>query len=178
MPEKQRTKSMKVLVAIDNSECSAAAISAIADRSWPPATTFEIVTVIEPLAAQYCFAGAPAISTIVEAERQIWDHCQKMIDDKVAHLGVIFGHGRVKGKVIEGCIAESIVDHARETNSDLIVVGSHGRTGIKRFLLGSVAARVASLSPCSIEIVKEKQASTAPINANCDEEEKRLKAHH
>jgi nucleotide-binding universal stress UspA family protein len=50
-----------------------------------------------------------------------------------------------------------IVDEARKWSADLIVLGSHGHTGMKRLLLGSVASSVVSHAPCSVEIVRRKQ---------------------
>jgi nucleotide-binding universal stress UspA family protein len=168
---------MKVLVAIDNSDCSSAAVNAVADRSWPTATKFEVITVVEPLAAQYCFAGARNLDSMLEVEKQILEYSQQVVDGKVAQLAAIFGKGRVSGKVIEGPIADTIIDHAREEKCDLIVVGSHGRTGIKKFLLGSVATKVASHAPCSIEIVKEKSAHTEDESAGA-KADMILEAHH
>jgi nucleotide-binding universal stress UspA family protein len=168
---------MKVLVAIDNSECSSAAVNAVADRSWPTATTFEVITVVEPLAAQYCFAGARSLDSMIEVERQILDYSQTVVDGKVKQLAAIFGKGRVSGQVIEGSVADTIIDHARESHADLIVVGSHGRRGIQKFLLGSVAGRVASQAPCSIEIVKEKVAHSA-TDSEGEKENMILEAHH
>jgi nucleotide-binding universal stress UspA family protein len=53
-----------------------------------------------------------------------------------------------------GDIREKIIDAAEEWGADLIVVGSHGRSGIPRFLLGSVAEFVARHAKCSVEIVR------------------------
>ena len=50
-----------------------------------------------------------------------------------------------------------IIDEAKKWNADLIVVGSHGRTGLTRLLLGSVAQAIVVHGPCSIEVVREKQ---------------------
>ena len=44
---------------------------------------------------------------------------------------------------------------------DLIVVGSHGYSGIKRWLLGSVAQSVVSHAPCSVEVVRHKLSDAA-----------------
>ncbi|MEW6736880.1 MAG: universal stress protein [Acidobacteriota bacterium] len=49
-----------------------------------------------------------------------------------------------------------IVDEATEWAADLIVVGSHGYTGLKRLLLGSVSQFVVSHAPCSVEVVRPK----------------------
>jgi len=49
-----------------------------------------------------------------------------------------------------------IIDEADEWGADLIVVGSHGHTGIKKWLLGSVAQSVVSHAPCSVYVVRER----------------------
>jgi len=168
---------MKVLIAIDNSECSAAAVNAVADRSWPPGTTFEVITVCEPVSVNYCYAGACALGSMEEIDLQVHKYCSSLVDDIATRLKAIFGKGRVSSQVIQGPIAESIIEHAKESQADLIVVGSHGRTGIKRFLIGSVAGKVVGASPCSIEVVREKQVRTEKKAAAADKA-MLLVAHH
>lgn len=56
--------------------------------------------------------------------------------------------------LIEGEPAQAIVDFAKRKEADLIVVGSHGRTGIGRFVMGSVAELVARRAACPVLIVK------------------------
>jgi nucleotide-binding universal stress UspA family protein len=58
--------------------------------------------------------------------------------------------------VRQGDPRSAIVDEAEEWAADLIVVGSHGRTGIKRWLLGSVAQSLVSHAPCSVVVVRRK----------------------
>ncbi len=59
-----------------------------------------------------------------------------------------------KAFVLSGRPYETIIQTAQETKADLIVLGSHGRTGIEKFLMGSTAERVILLSSCSILVVK------------------------
>ena len=61
---------------------------------------------------------------------------------------------QVEGRVVEGRPDEAIVKAAEDTGADLIVVGSHGRTGLKRILLGSVAERVIGNANCPVLVVK------------------------
>jgi nucleotide-binding universal stress UspA family protein len=61
---------------------------------------------------------------------------------------------KVETAVEVGDIREKIIDCASDWDADLIVVGSHGRSGIPRFLLGSVAEFVARHAKCSVEIVR------------------------
>lgn len=149
---------MKVLIAIDGSECSAAAVDAVADRSWPAGTTFEVITVHEALAALYCYAGTYALDSIQDFDSQALEHDRALVRRKVLQLAAVFGKDRVTGQALEGIVADTIIDRAKDWQADLIVVGSHGRRGMKRLLLGSVACAVANLAPCSIEIVKDKVA--------------------
>jgi len=50
--------------------------------------------------------------------------------------------------------ATSIVDFAKELHADLIVIGTHGRTGVSRFLMGSVAEHVVRTAPCPVLVVR------------------------
>jgi nucleotide-binding universal stress UspA family protein len=52
--------------------------------------------------------------------------------------------------------SEAILAVAREIGADLIVMGTHGHTGLKHALLGSVAERTVRLAPCSVLTVKEE----------------------
>lgn len=54
----------------------------------------------------------------------------------------------------EGWPKDAILDEAERWGADLIVVGSHGRRGVRRFLLGSVSLAVAANARCSVEIVR------------------------
>jgi nucleotide-binding universal stress UspA family protein len=63
---------------------------------------------------------------------------------------------RAKGLALEGIPHERIVRAARSARADLIVLGTHGRTGLGRVFLGSVAARVVTLAPCPVLTVRAK----------------------
>lgn len=57
-----------------------------------------------------------------------------------------------------GDVRERIIDSAAKWNADLIVIGSHGQTGIRRFLLGAVAESVARHAKCSVEIIRAPES--------------------
>ena len=61
---------------------------------------------------------------------------------------------RAKTVLIEGVAAERIVAAARRRRADLIVIGTHGRTGLARLMLGSVASRVVATSGCPVLTVR------------------------
>jgi len=60
----------------------------------------------------------------------------------------------VEGEVVHGPAAEAIVATAAATGADLIVMGSHGRTGFERLVLGSNTERVLNRTPCAVLVVK------------------------
>lgn len=70
---------------------------------------------------------------------------------------------------VNGCAGREIIRYAREKQIDLIVLGTHGRTGISRVILGSVAESVVRLAPCLVMSVPdalfEKAAAPAVIEA-------------
>ena len=57
--------------------------------------------------------------------------------------------------------AEEIATAAAEAKSDLIILATHGRTGLDRYLIGSVAERVAHLAPCPVYLMRPVKATTA-----------------
>lgn len=63
---------------------------------------------------------------------------------------------KAEGLILSGKPAEAIINTAKEKNADLILLGSHGRTGLDRLLMGSVTERVIVLSPCAVMVVKTK----------------------
>ena len=63
---------------------------------------------------------------------------------------------RVKGLLLEGVAHERIAQAARARKEDLVVIGTHGRTGFAKLFLGSVASRVLAVSPCPVLTVRGK----------------------
>jgi nucleotide-binding universal stress UspA family protein len=60
----------------------------------------------------------------------------------------------VTPELVEGDPKSQIIDIAHEWRADMIVLGSHGRTGINRFLMGSVSQGVVRHAHCSVEIIR------------------------
>src|SRR5262245_17608012 len=68
----------------------------------------------------------------------------------------------VRHVFLEGDPATEIVRHARESGIDLIVMGTHGRTGLERLLMGSVAEKVMRDATCSVLVVKLPKGIAVP----------------
>jgi nucleotide-binding universal stress UspA family protein len=147
---------VKVLIAIDDSDCSDLALQSVSQNCWTTGTQFIIVTVIEPFSLQHTVSEAYYLEAAAQAQQDYSKYCQQFINSKVDHLKTKFVESKVEGKVIEGDVASSIIQEAEDQNVDLIVIGSHGRRGLQKFLLGSVAEKVVSHAPCSVQIAKQK----------------------
>lgn len=70
--------------------------------------------------------------------------------------------------VVFGYAARSIVEHASRLGVDLIVMGSHGRTGIAHVLLGSVAEAIVRTAPCPVLTVRERVNNTKRVTAHAE----------
>jgi nucleotide-binding universal stress UspA family protein len=80
-----------------------------------------------------------------DAQKQI----QKALD-RVQQAGV-----QGDGAIVEGVPFQTITDTAKDQNVDLIVMGTHGRTGLSHVLMGSVTEKVVRLAPCSVLVTKD-----------------------
>jgi nucleotide-binding universal stress UspA family protein len=144
---------MKVLVAIDDSKYSQAVIDSIASRPWWGDTKFLIFHVIViPTASDF-----PEWGFTVDAEwkEELAVEAQKLVFNQAAYLKEKLGQGMdIECKVVQGPACQCIAQVANDWDADLIVMGSHGRTGFNKFLVGSIAEGVLLRAPCSVEIVK------------------------
>ncbi len=84
---------------------------------------------------------------------------QKQLDRLVA--GAKTRGVRARGLLLEGVPHDRIVRAARSTRADLLVIGTHGRTGLARLFLGSVAARVIATATCPVLSVRAGTRSAA-----------------
>lgn len=145
---------MNILIAIDDSTFSDAAVSSVTERSWPEGSRFKLLSVVEPFHPEYAGWHTNYMPVAVEAQKELVEAAKTLVNERVVQLTDTFGRQNVEAEVREGYITDTILEAAKEWPADLIVVGSHGRTGITRLLLGSVSEAVVSQAPCSVEIVK------------------------
>ena len=79
---------------------------------------------------------------------------QEELRQKLDRLHAENGKVRVLHRLVEGEPVNEILNMALETSSDLIIIGTHGRTGVGRMLMGSVAEGVSRKAPCPVLTVK------------------------
>lgn len=149
---------MRVLIPIDGSECSKAAVDYVKERPWHKDDTFLLVHVVEPIPVDIGIAYIPGAYTPDDGAA---------FTQSEALLKVVEGElkstltNSIEYKVIAGPAKAEIVDLAAEWKADLIIMGSHGRKGFNRLLLGSVTEDVMKSSTCSVTIVKSAHCSKA-----------------
>lgn len=106
---------------------------------------------------EYSYVGAytPAVEEIVEEHRR---HLAKFVRDNFADLTKKV---RVTEIVEVGTTYDKIVEKARAENADMIVLSTHGRTGLMHVLIGSVAERVVRMADCPVVTVRPFKTAAA-----------------
>jgi nucleotide-binding universal stress UspA family protein len=138
----------RILCATDFSET--------ADAAWAAARELAS-TYRSELILVHVFTELPLYPDVAVLEVQrLWedqrDWVQRTLTERVSGATA---HGVNARWVLKtGTAPESIVEAATETRADLIVIGTHGRTGLSRLVIGSVAERVVRLAPCPVLTVK------------------------
>jgi nucleotide-binding universal stress UspA family protein len=145
---------MKILLAIDGSKFSELAVKAVMAQTNPSHTDVRVLHVIEPIpdyADGLSWGYGLQSANVLQEERE---QAQGM----VAHAAQELRDAgfQVETAVEVGDAKAVILDAAAQWPADLIVLGSHGRKGMERFLMGSVSEAVARHAPCSVQIVRSQ----------------------
>jgi nucleotide-binding universal stress UspA family protein len=143
---------MKILLAIDRSKFSEAAIQAVIARGRTKDTEVRVLHVVEPpwlLVVGDMGGYDPALEVA-------WDEERKQAQILVAKTAeTLRSHGmNVTTSVQQGDSQSTIIDASEEWHADLIVMGSHRRNALSRFLKGNVSGVIARHAHCSVEIVR------------------------
>jgi len=152
---------MRVLLAVDGSPCSDAAVTRVLTRFTPADTEVRVVHAVEWLKEMpFCFQygrGPSAAGDAVDSRNASFARAEALVD-RIC--------GRFERAGFSATVAtpdadprHGIVDEARRWKADLIVIGSHGRHGLDRLLVGSVAEGVLRHAPCGVEIVRDERAA-------------------
>ena len=134
----------KILVATDGSPCSLAAVERAVRFAAAYGGTIEVVSVIDVPAELY--GDAPDLAT--ELERLATGYADDAVQAAKAKGITATAH------VVEGVAYDIIPDLARSLGAQVIVVGSHGRTGMRRLLMGSVAEKIIGYASCPVLVAR------------------------
>jgi nucleotide-binding universal stress UspA family protein len=148
---------MKILLATDGSDCSAAAVNTVAEHPWPEGSELKIISAtdipnvpvteawVPPDSYYTAFDGAAK----ARADKAVKEAAERIKSGKASGLEIVT-------EIKDGHAKDVILNEAEKWGADLIVLGSHGYNGLERFLLGSVSRAVATQAHCSVEIVRQR----------------------
>jgi nucleotide-binding universal stress UspA family protein len=149
---------VRIIVGVDGSTDSQAALDEVAVRSWPKGSEVRLVAALDTVFTISPLPQEPEILKWFEVNnendvislRQVFES----LADKLRGLGLTVSVVLKKGdpKLL-------LIEEAESWNTDSIFVGAKGIRGISRLMLGSVSAAVAARAPCSVEVVRPKQTT-------------------
>lgn len=142
---------IRVLIGVDSSPDSNAAVAAICQRNWPQGTEFGLLSVVDtvmPVASE----PSSAVKWIEVADEKNWDEVREIFEPWAERIRKTGLHAEVL--IRRGNPTDEILDEAHSWDADCIFVGARGTRGIDRLLLGSVSSAVAARAHCSVEVVR------------------------
>ena len=158
---------MKILIACDGSTCADDALDDLPRAGLPREADALIVHVEEQwLSAPIDFETVKEVSVLTnsvaakpmrimeETQTEIGGESRINLERASQRLGAHFPEWKTETFSLKGSPAREIIRLAKEWNADMIVVGSHGHTESKRFMLGSVSQKIVNEAACSVRIVR------------------------
>ena len=147
---------MKIVVPFDASLEAVKAVEAAGRyAAGQPAQVYLINIAFDPVEN-----AAARTKQLAPAQEALATYAEKILTE-AQDLLAAFPNLEISTQVILGHTADRICSFAAEKEADIIIMGSRGLTGLKRFLLGSVAHHVVLHAPCTVMVVKNKLAELA-----------------
>lgn len=161
-PRKGTDSPIRLLIGVDQSRDSSAALDAVLSRNWPKGTQVRLLAVVDTVMAITPDPSQPAILKWIEvADEENWEDVRQIFEpsaEKLRHAGL-----EAAVMIRRGSPAAEIVDEAETWGADCIFVGAKGTRGIDRLLLGSVSSAVSARAHCSVEVVRSLRASEVEL---------------
>jgi len=149
-------KPVRILIGVDNSPDSKAAVDEVCNREWPMGTEVGLLAVVDTVMAIASDPAEPSTEKWIEvAEEENWDQVREIFApaaEKLRNAGL-----HVEVLIRRGNPADQILQEAHTWDADCIFVGARGTRGIDRLLLGSVSSAISARAHCSVEVVRPKK---------------------
>ena len=131
----------RILVPLDGSSLSEQALEHVKEiLPVPSSTKIVLLRVVDPLATTYAGGTDAAIEVAVQIQKKAEAEAAaylKKVEGELGEVGI-----PVKTVLTVGIPADVILDYARQNRVDLIIMSTHGRSGISRWFFGSVAEKI------------------------------------
>jgi len=149
-------KPVRLLIGLDNSADSNAAVEAVCNRHWPRGTEVGLLAVVDTVMPLTSNPSEPSATKWIEvADERNWNQVREIFEPAAQRIRSAGLHAEVL--IRRGNPADEILGEAHTWGADCIFVGARGTRGIDRLLLGSVSSAVSSRANCSVEVVRVKR---------------------
>lgn len=153
---KNAGKPIRLLIGVDHSTDSGAAVDAVCSRDWPAGTEVWLLAVVDTVMAITTNPSEPSAMKWIEVgDEKNWNQVRDIFEpsaEKLRKAGL-----QAEVLVRRGKPVDEILEEADTWGADCIFVGAKGTRGIDRLLLGSVSSAVAARAHCSVEVVRPKR---------------------
>ena len=165
------SEQMKILIAYDGSDCANAALEDL-QRAGLPRVAEALIMSVADVFLPPASSPAPALPAEVPvAVQRAWAQATHAVDEARAlaqhartHLLLSFPAWEVQAEACADSPAWAVVKKADTWQPDLLVVGSHGRSALARFLLGSVSQKILTEARCSVRVGRShRQTHATPV---------------
>lgn len=161
---------MKILIAYDGSSCSEVALDDLMRSGLPASCEALVISVAEvwlpPPGGDFEVSGIKLdqrleriLQNRLEKDQTVVAEASTLSNHAKQRLQRLFPEWRVKAEASYGSPAWEILTRADELRPDLVVVGSHGRSGIRRFFLGSISQKVLTEAHCPVRVARGRDSA-------------------
>jgi nucleotide-binding universal stress UspA family protein len=152
-------KIKRILVPVDFSTGSLQALDYAVDLAKPFGAELQLLFVLEPIllvAPDYASGQSSALAELINEQRRNARTELENLQARCAKRGI-----KVRGAMLSGRAADAIGSAAKRLKADLIVMATHGRTGVSRLVIGSVTERVVRTATCPVLTLHANPRRTA-----------------
>jgi nucleotide-binding universal stress UspA family protein len=146
-----------LVVALDGSACAEHAFDVALQLARAQGGTIDVCSVVDPIAILGTTPESPRADEMLARAQT---HAQRTVDTAIRHAqraGV-----KAAGDVLSGEPAYEIIAYAAKMKADAIVMGTHGRSGLKRLFMGSVAENVLRSASVPVVVVRDRARIPSP----------------
>jgi nucleotide-binding universal stress UspA family protein len=147
----------RILVPLDGSACAQQAFDVALSLAKSEQAELEVCSMVDPIVVCGTTPPSPALDLLL---RDAENEARRLVTTAIqlAHVAGV----KAAGEARNGAPPDEILNVAGRFHADAIVMGTHGRTGLRRLFLGSVAESVLRRSPCPVIVVRERETAEHP----------------
>ena len=154
-------RGLKILAATDGSKFSGSALRSVATRPWPAGSQLKVISVPEFILFKDSYLEKHEVKEFGDLGKASMEDARRCISEAREILSASPLPVSAELPEYEDRPYQVILHEAEAWHADLIVLGSHGRSGFDRIVMGSVSEAVALHAKCSVEIIRERGIDTA-----------------